>query len=97
MSEVISPTSKTATPPSLRDQIAALEIGESFCLSKRMEQDHATSAQIAAASEALHNRARAAMARAKDVTGHTYIGEVGEFRTTRGHNPVVCFLITRTE
>lgn len=90
MSEVIS-------IPSLRDQIAALAPSDSVCIAKRLPQDEATSDLIAATSEALHNRARAAMARAKELTGHTYVGEVGEFRTTRGHNPVLCFLITRSE
>lgn len=93
MSEV---TSETFPARSLRQQIEDLTVGESYCLAKRLDQNHAGSNDIAAASEALHNRARSAMARAKDSSGHTYIGEVGEFRTTRGHNPVVCFLITRT-
>lgn len=87
--------SEVTSLPSLRDQIAALPPGESYCLAKRLEQDTATSEEIAKVSESLHNKARAAMARAKEQTGHTYVGEVGEFRTTRGHNPVLCFLITR--
>lgn len=88
---------ETFSPISVRQQIEDLSVGESVCLASRMNQDVATSSEIATVAESLHNKARAAMARAKANTGHTYIGEVGEFRTTRGHNPVVCFLITRMD
>lgn len=94
MSEVIS---ETYPASSLRQRIEDLTVHESYCLATKLSQDHATSEEIAEVSQSQHNKARAAMARAKTNTGHTYVGEVGEFRTTRGHNPVLCFLITRIE
>lgn len=87
---------ETTAPLSVAKSLQALKTGESFCLAKRLEQDHSTSEDIAAAAKALHDTARPAMARAVKATGFAFIGEQGEWRTNRGHNPVVSFLITRT-
>lgn len=82
--------------PSLREILVNLDIGDSHVVAKRLNQDDATSESIAEAKENIHNVARSTMARATQDTGFTYTGEIGDFRTTRGHHPVLCFLITRT-
>lgn len=82
---------------SLRRQIAALKPGESFALAKRLDQDKHGRADIVAAQEALHDTARNAMGRAKKDTGAVYMGELGNFRTNVGLNPVVVFVVTRVD
>ena len=80
---------------SLRARLDALEIGESYCIAQRLSQDDATSETIAETANKIHNSARALIARAS-VTGKKFSGEAGDWRTARGHHPVICFLITRT-
>jgi hypothetical protein len=82
---------------SLRARIAALEVGESYCVAKRFTADEATSELLVETHTKMHDTARAAMHRAAKATGHKYTGEQGDWRTSRGHNPVLCFLITRVE
>lgn len=82
--------------PSLREILVNLDIGESHVVAKRLNQDDATSESIADAKESIHNVSRSAMARATTDTGNVYTGETGDFRTTRGHHPVLLFVITRT-
>lgn len=77
-----------------RDMIAALEIGESYTMSRRLSFG-CTQDEIDKAGKSLHDTARAAMARAKTLTNATYTGELGIWYTSRARHPVVCFLITR--
>lgn len=84
--------------PSLRAQLVALEVGDSICLAKKLNQDNDDRKSIADADEKLHNLGRSAMARASRDSQQSYTGESGNWRTNvrQGADPVVCFLITRT-
>lgn len=76
--------------------IAALDVGDSFTLSRRLG-DSASPDEIKSEAESLHNTGRAAIARAKKsckASAREYRGETGEWVTT-GKNVVVFFLITR--
>lgn len=89
---------ETTVATSLRQQLAALEVGGSVCLAKKLDQDAATRDDLAEALEKLHNTGRKAMARASHETKLAFTGESGSWRTgaRQGSDPVVCFLITRT-
>lgn len=78
------------------DALHKLEVGESYCMARRFKLGEVTSEQLMATQEAMHNNARSAMRSISRSTGKTFTGETGDFRTTTGHNPVVCYLITRT-
>jgi hypothetical protein len=78
------------------NMLISLDVGDSHVLSKKIKVDDATSDLIAAEKEKLHNVARSAMSRATQDTGKTYTSDTGDFSTTRGHNIILCFVITRT-
>lgn len=86
----------TEAPPSLVSQIAALAVGETVTISKRLPPT-AKGTDVAAARERLHNTGRSAMARAKagKPNSRTYTGEIGGWVTGSGHS-IACFAITRT-
>lgn len=81
---------------SLRASIAALEVDESHAIARRLDQDSATSEMISDVMAKLENKARPAISRASKDTGHIYVGEYGQFRASRGHHPILVYVITRT-
>lgn len=79
---------------SLQKALEALEIGETHCLARRLNQDDCGSDDISEAATRLHNHGRAAIGRAsKD--GKAFTGEQVIARLTRGHHPLIIFAITR--
>lgn len=82
---------------SLRGRLSLLALGESYCMAVRLKAGEATSEVVDAAAQRLHNTARPAISRAKRSTGFDYQTAVGNWITSHGKDPVVCFLITRTK
>lgn len=81
--------------PSVRAQIAALDVGECYSRSQRLDFDMLTRAELQAANEGLRNSIAPAVRRAGNDTGNAYTVEAGEWRTT-SRDLVVTVIVTRT-
>lgn len=89
-------TAATKTPkPSLRSLIEWLDVGESHAVVKKFTLDTVTSEDIVRTREQMHDTVTAAVSRARRGSTRVYECELGDFRTTRGHNPILCIVVTR--
>ena len=79
---------------STRSQIAGLAVGKCYSRSERLDFDTLTRADLQAANEGLRNAIGASVRRAQDETGHAYITEAGEWRTS-SRDRVVTVIVTR--
>lgn len=68
-------------PPSVRRQIATLDVGESFSVAKRMELELLTKHMLNERTAAMRNVLGAATRRAAESTGNDYAVETGTFFT----------------
>lgn len=82
---------------SLERQVAALEVGESAAVARRLDLDSVDKAQLRDAIERLRGKANPCVTRAKAKNpGAEYSVEGGEFRT-KGYDLMVVVAITRTK
>lgn len=84
----------TQTP--LKEILCGLDVGGSHVLARKISIDEATGELINKIKEKLHNTARQQIGRATEETGNVYTTDTGDFTTARGHNLMLCFVITRT-
>jgi hypothetical protein len=76
------------------EQIAALEIGESYSISRRFGFDKAKTGDLSDGMQAMRDTMQAAAARAKFKTGAEYVIEGGHF-WTRGLDVMATVVVTR--
>lgn len=82
--------------PSMRAQIGALEIGESFPRVQRFNYDVLTRHDLRVAINSLRNAMISALTRAKIETGNEYTIEQGEM-FTRSKDLLLIVVVTRTK
>lgn len=82
--------------PSMRLQVGALEVGESFPRVQRFNYDVLTRHDLRAAISSLRNAMLSALTRAKEDTGNEYTIEQGEM-FTRSKDLLLLVVITRTK
>lgn len=71
------------------DQIAKLEVGESYSMCMRVPENEVITGTLSKKAVTLSNTLRAAVRRATAKTGHHYVVEVGNVLTQKRHYLVV--------
>lgn len=95
LAAVANDTDRQISQCSLRAQIAALAVGESVALPRRLALASTDEKAVSDALEALRNTAQPAAHRAKAQTGATYTIETGDFMT-RDRALMLVVVVTRT-
>lgn len=79
---------------SIREQLARLNVGESYSRSERLDFDNTTRADLDAVLLTQRNAIQTHIARAKAETLNDYVVESGEWRT-RSRDIVITLIVTR--
>ena len=83
-------------PPSIRAQIEALDVGESFARAARFDGDTTLKDTPHTVLEGMRSSMQATVHRIAARTGYEYKIETGEFRT-QSRDIIACLVVTRMD
>lgn len=86
---------ETEAPPSFNRQLAALDVGETVAVSRRILRTSAEAADIGAVKNRMRQSVNPAVSRARKRNSAEYVADCGDYLTQDGHI-IVCIAVTRT-
>lgn len=82
-------------PPSFNRQLAALDVGETVAVSRRIMRTAPEAADIGSVKNRMRQSVNPAVSRARKRHNAEYVADCGDYLTQDGHI-IVCIAVTRT-
>lgn len=83
-------------PPSFNRQLAALDVGETVAVSRRILRSSPDAGDLGSIKNKMRQSVNPAVSRARKRNSASYTADCGDYLTQDGHI-IVCIAVTRTE